>query len=54
MGLAAALAGAFGYALLELAFFASRNQLLPWQPRHVVLGAIFFGMHLVVALAPGS
>lgn len=49
-GLAVALLAAFGYALLELAFFASRNQLLPWRGQHATLGAIFFGMHLVVAL----
>ncbi|MFN8178747.1 MAG: alkaline phosphatase family protein [bacterium] len=45
-----ALAAAAGYALLELAFFASRNQILPWQPGHVVLGLIFFALHLAVAL----
>ena len=50
MSLAVAAVGAFGYALLELAFFASRNQLLPWRPQHATLGAVFFAMHLAVAL----
>ncbi|MDP6528184.1 MAG: alkaline phosphatase family protein [Gemmatimonadota bacterium] len=50
-GLIAAITGAAGYALLELAFFARRNHLLPWDPGHGVLGIVFFAMHLGVAVA---
>jgi len=46
-----ALLAAAGNTLLELAFFASRNQLLPLGPRHVAIAATFFALHLAVALA---
>ncbi|GJM45478.1 MAG: hypothetical protein DHS20C21_23200 [Gemmatimonadota bacterium] len=42
---------AIGYALLEMAFFAHRNQLLPWEASHVALAAIFFALHFAVAMA---
>ncbi|MEZ5064650.1 MAG: alkaline phosphatase family protein [bacterium] len=42
------LAGA-GYGLLELAFFAERNQLLPWDGSDFALGALFALMHAAVA-----
>lgn len=51
MAIAAAVLAAAGFAALELAFFASRNQLLPWQSGHAVLFGGFLGLHLVVALA---
>lgn len=50
-GIPAAVLAAAGYALLETAFFARRNLLLPWEGRHVFLVLIFLAMHLVVALA---
>jgi len=50
MGIAVALLAALGYGLLELAFFAHRNQLLPWEASHFALGALFAVMHLAVAL----
>jgi hypothetical protein len=50
-GLVPAVLAALGYALLELAFFARRNLLLPWEAEHVFLGLMFFVVHGVVALA---
>lgn len=45
-----ALLVALGFALLEIAYFAAHNDLLPWEARHAVLGAIFFALHALVAL----
>jgi Type I phosphodiesterase / nucleotide pyrophosphatase len=45
-----ALIAALGYALLEIAFFAERNLLLPWRPEHVTLALVFFLIHLATAL----
>lgn len=42
---------AVAYGLLELAFVAQRNQLLPWEKEHVSLLLIFALLHLAVALA---
>ena len=50
MGFAVAIVAALGFALLELAFFASRNQLLPWTARHVAIAFVFFALHLAVGL----
>lgn len=50
-GLPAALLAAVAYALLELAFVAERNLLLPWKGEHASLGALFFAIHGAVALA---
>ena len=50
MGIAVALLAALGYGLLELAFFAHRNQLLPWEASHFALGALLQEVHLI----PGS
>lgn len=49
-GLLPAGLAAVGYALLELAFFARRNLLLPWEPGHLVVGLMFFLVHGAVAL----
>jgi hypothetical protein len=46
-----ALVAASGYALLELAFVAERNLLLPWSREHAALGALFFVLHAAVAIA---
>ena len=45
------LLAAAGYALLELAFFAPRNLLLPWSPEHGGILGLFFLLHAIVALA---
>ncbi len=50
MPLAAAVLAAAGFAALELAFFASRNQLLPWRSGHAALFGVFLALHLVVAV----
>ena len=50
-GLLAALLAALGYGLLETAFVAERNLLLPWEPRHASLVVLFFLIHAAVALA---
>lgn len=50
-GLLAALLAALGYGLLETAFVAQRNLLLPWEPRHASLIVLFFAVHGAVALA---
>ena len=49
-GLLPAILAAVGYALLELEFFARRNLLLPWEPGHLVAGALFLLVHGVVAI----
>jgi hypothetical protein len=46
-----AVVAAFGYALIELAFFGRRNQLLPWEAVHAGLAGVFFLLHLAAALA---
>jgi hypothetical protein len=46
-----AVLGALGYALLELAFVADKNHLLPLGPEHAALAALFFVLHAVVACA---
>lgn len=45
-----ALVTALGYALLEIAFFAERNLLLPWRPEHASLALVFLLIHLVAAV----
>ncbi|MBZ0267066.1 hypothetical protein K8I85_02835, partial [bacterium] len=41
---------ALGYGLLEIAFFAERNLLLPWQAEHATLAFTFFLIHFATAL----
>jgi hypothetical protein len=45
-----ALLAALGYGLLETAFVAERNLLLPWEPRYASLVVLFFLIHAVVAV----
>jgi hypothetical protein len=49
--MADAIFAGLGFALFEIAYFASSNGLLPWTTRHLVLAAVFFALHAAFALA---